>query len=109
MQVLINLLENGIKYSPDDTPVELQLKKKGEWAEFIVMDLGNGISNEEFPYLFSGNKPSGTKSSDSARGLGIGLSICKTIVNAHGGELTAKNRDDKGAVFRLTLPLKGSE
>lgn len=109
VQVLINLLENGIKYSPDNTPVELHLKKNGEWAEFYVMDQGNGISNEEFPYLFSGNKPSGTKSSDSARGLGIGLSICKTIVNAHGGELTAKNRDDKGAVFRLTLPLKGSE
>lgn len=109
VQVLINLLENGIKYSPEDTPVELHLKRNGDWAEFMVMDRGKGISQEEFPYLFTGNKPAEHRSSDSARGLGIGLSICKTIINAHGGELMAENREGKGAVFRLTLPLKGSE
>lgn len=108
-QVLINLLENAIKYSPSDTPVEIRLEKTGDWARFEVLDRGKGISDEDLPYLLISHKPTENKSPDSSRGMGIGLSICKTIVKAHGGKLEAENRKEGGAVFRFTLPLKGSE
>lgn len=109
VQVLINLLENAIKYSPGDSPVEIHLEKDGKWARFEVLDHGKGISSEDFPYLFTGYKPGENRSVDSSRGMGIGLSICKTIIKAHKGELEAENRKDGGAVFRFTLPLKGCE
>ncbi|WP_330362231.1 ATP-binding protein [Lacrimispora saccharolytica] len=109
VQVLINLLENAIKYSPEDSPVEVRLDREGTWARFQVLDRGRGIPNEDFPYLFTGYKPGESKSADSSRGMGIGLTICKTIINAHQGSLEAENRKDGGTVFRFALPLKGSE
>ena len=109
VQVLINLLENAIKYSPGDSPVEVHLDKTGEWVRFEVLDRGKGISDEDFPYLLTSDKPAENKSPDSSRGMGIGLSICKTIIKAHSGELKAENRKGGGAVFSFTLPLKGSE
>lgn len=108
-QVLINLLENAIKHSPCDSPVELYLKKKGEWAVFEVTDHGKGISDEDFPYLFTSYVPNKSKSPDSSRGMGIGLSICMTIIKAHNGKMEAQNKKEGGAVFRFLLPLKGSD
>lgn len=104
-QVLINLLENAIKYSPSTAPVEVHLKKRGDSAQFEVLDHGKGIADEDFPYLFTSYVPNGVKSPDSSRGMGIGLSICMTIVKAHNGQMEAENRKEGGAVFRLTLPL----
>lgn len=109
VQVLINLLENAIKYSSSDSAVEIHLDKKENLARFEVLDRGKGISNEDFPYLFTGDQPSKIISADSSRGMGIGLSICKTIIQAHHGTLVAEKRAGGGAVFRFTLPLKGSE
>ncbi len=109
VQVLINLLENAIKYSPSDSPVEIRLEKTGDWARFEVLDHGKGISDEDLPYLLTSYKPTENKSPDSSRGMGIGLSICKTIIKAHNGKLEAENRKERGAVFHFTLPLKGSE
>lgn len=107
-QVLINLLENAIKYSPGCSPVEVHLERNGDLAQFEVLDRGRGISEEDFPHLLTGNKLIQNKSPDSYRGMGIGLSICKTIVKAHNGKLEAENRKEGGAIFRFTLPLKGS-
>lgn len=109
VQVLINLLENAIKHSPGNLPVEVYLKRNGEWAQFEVLDHGKGIEDEDFPYLFTGYTPNGNKSPDSSRGMGIGLSICMTIIKAHNGKMEAENRKEGGAVFRFALPLKGSE
>lgn len=109
MQVLMNLLENAIKYSPAGSPVEIRLEKSGDTARFEVLDHGKGIPDEDFPFLLTGHKPIGNESSDSSRGVGIGLSICKTILKAHNGNLEAENRKEGGAVFRFTLPLEGSE
>ncbi|WP_077611338.1 sensor histidine kinase [Clostridium sp. Marseille-P2415] len=108
-QVLINLLENAIKHSPMDSPVEIFLKKSGENAVFEVLDHGRGIADEDFPYLFTSYVPNGNKSSDSSRGMGIGLSICMTIIKAHNGTMEAYNRKEGGAVFQFSLPLEGSE
>jgi len=109
VQVLINLLENAIKYSPGDSPIEVHLKKNGEWAQFEVLDRGRGISEDDLPRLFTSYALNANKSPDSSRGMGVGLSICMTIIKAHNGKIEAANRKDGGAAFRFALPIKGSE
>lgn len=105
-QVIINLLENSIQHSGSEAPTELEITADGENAVFTVRDRGRGISQEELPFLFEGDRPGQGKKSDSSRGMGIGLSICKSIVRAHGGTITALNGETGGAVFTFTLPLK---
>lgn len=108
-QVLINLLENAIKHSPLDSEIEVNVKKNELVAVFEVIDNGPGIAEEDFPYLFKSYVPNGKRSSDSSRGMGIGLSICMSIIKAHGGKMEAVNKNSGGAVFRFTLPLEGNE
>lgn len=108
-QVLINLLENAIKHSPNESLIEVYLKKNGAYAIFEVLDEGSGISKEDFPYLFESYMPNSTKSPDSSRGMGIGLSICMSIIKAHSGKMEAENRKEGGAIFRFTLPLEKSD
>ncbi len=105
-QVIINLLENAIKYSPDDSIIAVEVKKSGHEAVFAVSDQGKGISDQDFPYLFETYVPDGKRSSDSSRGMGIGLSICHSIVKAHQGKMEAQNKEQGGAVFRFSLPLQ---
>jgi two-component system sensor histidine kinase KdpD len=104
-QVLINLLENAVKFSPESVPIEVSLRKEGSSAVFVVADHGKGIPQEELSTLFSGMRHE-EPSADSSRGMGIGLSICKTIVTAHGGQIGVENLPSGGAVFRFTLPLE---
>ena len=104
-QVIINLVENAIKHSGNDSATDVTLKKEGSNAVFEVKDYGEGIAKQDFPYLFESYVPNGKKSSDSSRGMGIGLSICKSIIKAHHGKIEAANHKEGGAVFRFTLPL----
>lgn len=104
-QVIINLLENAIKHSKEDSPVEINLKEQGSRAVFEVLDNGWGIPEEDIPYLFESYVPDGNKASDSSRGMGIGLSICMSIIKAHQGRMEAENRSSRGAAFRFYLPL----
>jgi two-component system sensor histidine kinase KdpD len=106
-QVLINLVENAIKHSPADSAVEVEVKLDQQNALFEVRDSGKGIAAEDFPYLFESYVPNGSRSADSSRGMGVGLSICASIVKAHGGKLEAANRGEGGAVFLFRLPLEG--
>lgn len=108
-QVLINLLENAIKHSPEDSTIEVEVKKSGHYAVFEVIDNGVGIAEQDFPYLFESYIPNGKRSSDSSRGMGIGLSICMSIIKAHHGKMEAANKKEGGAVFQFALPLEGSE
>jgi two-component system, OmpR family, sensor histidine kinase KdpD len=105
-QVLINLVENAVKHSSNDSMLDVTVKKEGEWAIFEVGDQGDGIPEEDLPYLFESYVPDGGRSPDSARGMGIGLSICMSIIKAHHGQLEAENKKDGGAVFRFKLPLE---
>lgn len=105
-QVLINLLENAIKHSPENSAVEVEVKLDHQNALFEVRDNGEGITEEDFPYLFESYVPNGKRSADSSRGMGIGLSICRSIIKAHGGKLEAANRNEGGAVFLFKLPLE---
>lgn len=104
-QVLLNLLENAVKHSPENATIEVHVKKNENHAVFEVIDSGKGISEQDFPYLFESYLPNGKRSPDSLRGMGIGLSICMSIVKAHHGKMEAVNKQEGGAVFRFTLPL----
>jgi two-component system sensor histidine kinase KdpD len=108
-QVLINLLENAIKHTPENTAVEVNVRKSGKWAVFDVIDNGEGIPAEDLPHLFESYSRNGMASPDSSRGMGIGLSICMSIIKAHHGKMEAMNKPEGGAIFRFSLPLSESE
>ncbi len=108
-QVIINLLENAFKHSAKESLIELTVTKDDENAIFEVSDNGKGIAPDELPTLFDGYSSGKNKNPDSSRGMGIGLSICRSIIQAHGGKIEAENKIGGGANFRFTLPIKGSE
>ncbi|HLY28361.1 MAG TPA: DUF4118 domain-containing protein [Aggregatilineales bacterium] len=101
-QVLLNLLDNAIKYTPEDSPIQLSARAQDHAVLVEVADHGPGLpaGNEErvFDKFFRG-RPT------SAGGVGLGLTICRGIVEAHGGRIWAENRPEGGTLFRFTLPL----
>lgn len=103
-QVLINLLENAVYHGDGAKPIELTVTVAGSYARFSIRDQGNGIDESILPILFDGYTPIPNQCSDAHKGMGIGLSICKTIINAHHGDLYARNHDN-GAEFIFTLPI----
>ena len=109
-QVLSNLLENAALHAEGAENVRVTLRVEGDGAVFEVADDGAGIPEARLKTLFD---PSAAQPSDSAahsrNNMGIGLSVCRTIVMAHGGTLSARNRRGGGACFRFTLPMKEEE
>ncbi len=103
-QVLINLFDNAVKFSPKHSLVEIKVYEESEDVIFEVIDNGKGISEEILPYIFDRFFTNGSKVSDSRRGVGLGLAICKSIVELHGGKITAHNRKEGGAVFKFNIP-----
>ncbi|HEU5097447.1 MAG TPA: DUF4118 domain-containing protein, partial [Roseiflexaceae bacterium] len=103
-QVLINLLENAIKYTPPGSPIEISAIGAGAVVTVTVSDRGPGIAPGDQQRIFEKfyRGPSGTG------GVGLGLTICRGIVEAHGGRIWAENRPDGGAAFHFTLPLEGT-
>lgn len=106
-QVLINLLENAITHSGSTKPVELNITEQADKVTFEVKDYGHGLNESQIDQLFKGGYSS-AGTTDSHRGMGIGLSICKTIIIAHGGDIWAKNHEN-GAIFTFTLPKDTAE
>ena len=104
-QVLINLMENAIRHSHSTQPIECRICTKDNFVCFSVYDFGVDIDPDRLDTIFDGVNPRENRSGDAAKGMGIGLSICKTIVTAHGGTIEARNHEN-GAVFSFTLPLK---
>ena len=106
-QVLINLMENAALHGGSTTRIELHLRREGDSALFEVADNGEGIAPDVLPLLFTGAvSSSADESADGKRNMGIGLSVCMTIVQAHGGTMAAQNRALGGALFQFTLPLE---
>ncbi|MDY4976897.1 MAG: DUF4118 domain-containing protein [Clostridia bacterium] len=99
-QVLINLMENVIRHSGKPDRIGLTIREEKPWAVFEVEDWGKGIPQDgQLPEI------SGLPG-DTVRDPGIGLRVCMTIVQAHGGQMTAFNKPEGGAVFRFTLPVE---
>lgn len=106
-QVIINLLENAVLHGEGATHIELVVSLGAGEAVFEVIDNGKGIDKELLPKLFSGkSRQSGEEGGDRKRSMGIGLSVCSTIVYAHGGRMTARNLPEGGAAVGFWLPLE---
>lgn len=106
MQVLINLLDNAVKHCTPDQEICVTVEQSGDDAVFKVSDRGEGIAAVDLPNLFQTFYTSQTKTADAKKGIGLGLSICESIVKAHGGSMEARNRiGGSGAEFMFTLPL----
>jgi two-component system sensor histidine kinase KdpD len=103
-QVIINLLENAVYHSNSTEPINLIVSVKDGYASFEVSDQGVGLPADRISTLFDGYTSLPNSSYDSHKGMGIGLSICKTIVVAHNGSIFVSNKEH-GAVFTFTLPL----
>lgn len=111
-QVLINLLENVVHHAHSATEIVVELRREGDNAVFEVADNGAGIKKEILPYLFTegfyyGDEDGG----DKRRNMGIGLSVCQTIVKIHGGTMTVRNREkpEHGAIFAFLIPIVNTE
>jgi two-component system sensor histidine kinase KdpD len=102
-QVLMNLLDNAAKYSPSDTPISLKARTKEDALLIELADRGRGIPPGEEEKIFE----KFAHGSNTGGGIGLGLTICRAIVNAHGGRIWAENRSGGGAVFKFTLPIEG--
>jgi two-component system sensor histidine kinase KdpD len=107
-QVLVNLLENALRYSQEGTALEILARAEEEGVIIEVADRGSGLARGEeeqiFEKLFRGSASALT----SERGVGLGLAIARAIVDAHGGHIWAENRNGGGAVFSFFLPVEGS-
>ncbi|HBC96427.1 MAG TPA: two-component sensor histidine kinase [Clostridium sp.] len=105
-QVLINLIDNAAKFSPKGSLIQVKAYGKDNDVFFEVIDDGIGIDDKILPYIFDRFFTNGSKISDSRRGVGLGLAICKSIVEAHGGKIAAFNRKNGGSIFRFNIPGK---
>ena len=110
-QLLDNLLDNGLKYSPADTLVALHAKCENEFLVLTVSDRGPGIATswqeKVFEVFQRGELPPSTSNSDVDRGAGVGLAVCRAIARAHHGELLLRARGEGGCLFECRLPIAG--
>lgn len=104
VQVLVNLIENAIKYTPAGSYIIISTKKENKKVIVKVKDNGPGIPDEAKPHIFDMFYSSAASSSDSRKSLGLGLCLCKSIINAHNGELSVQDNKPHGTIFTFTLP-----
>jgi two-component system sensor histidine kinase KdpD len=105
--VLHNLLDNALKYSPAPSRVELRGFVEGGHLTFEVLDRGSGLPPGEEERVFERFYRAPALRESAVPGVGVGLSVCRGLVEAHGGSITGHNREGGGAVFRVTLPMRG--
>ena len=105
-QVFINLVENAVKYTPPGTPIEISATAVEGAVRVDVSDRGPGLPPGEETRIFE--KFYRAPGATSTSGVGLGLTICRGIITAHGGRIWAENRPGGGAVFHFTLPFAGA-
>ncbi len=110
-QVVTNLLENAVRYTPANTPIEISAQVTHGQIEVSIADHGPGIPPYELTRIFDKfYRISGTtRKNTSIMGTGLGLAVCRGLIEAHGGRIWAENRPEGGAVFRFTLPMSDAE
>ncbi len=102
-RVMDNLLSNAIKFSEPNTKISVILESDKNWVFFRVADEGPGIPENEFDMLFGSFSKTSVKPTGGETSTGLGLNICKTVMQAHGGDIYAENLPEKGAQFSVQL------
>ena len=108
-QVLMNLLENAVFHAQGMRNLWLRVDLNGRYAVFSVTDDGCGIPQERMDHLFTGLLNSEAPADSARSNMGIGLSVCRTIIKAHGGEMKAGNRPEGGAEFTFALEMEDND
>ena len=106
VQVITNLVDNAVKYTPPGSSVTVTARRAGNLAEVQVADTGGGIPDEEKAKLFEKFYCGNHKIADHRRSLGLGLYLCKVIIEAHGGTIGVTDNQPRGSIFSFTLPLE---
>lgn len=109
VQVIINIVDNAMKYTPSGGDIVISTKKEGKYVHVQIADQGSGISDVDKSHIFEMFYTASGKITDSRRSLGLGLSLCKSIITAHGGQITVYDNHPKGAVFDFTVPTEEVE
>ena len=104
-QVVYNVIDNAIKYTPRGGEVSVEVSRSGKRALISVHDTGIGIPQEDLPHIFDRFYRVDKARSRETGGTGLGLSIVKQIVLLHGGDITAQSEESKGSTFIIELPL----
>lgn len=104
VQVIINIVDNALKYTPKGSEIQISTHKKDDTVIVKIADNGPGIPDSLKPRVFDMFYTGANHIADSRRSLGLGLSLCKSIVHAHGGEITVTDNIPKGTIFTFTLP-----
>ena len=107
-QVFVNLLENAAKYTPPGSPIDVVARAAHGAIAIEVADRGPGIATGDPSRLFDKFVRGPNTGSTGSTGAGLGLAICRGVIGAHGGTISAANRQGGGAVFRMTLPIIGT-
>ena len=104
VQVLINILDNAMKYTPPGSDIEIGWKQEGKLIYISVADNGPGIPDQAKPHIFDMFYSASNQIADSRRSMGLGLALCKSIVNAHGGEIVVSDYKPHGSIFTFSVP-----
>lgn len=104
VQVVINLVDNAVKYAPAGSRIDIRTEKEDGMVKVSVSDRGPGVPDDQKEKVFDMFYSGANKIADSRRSLGLGLSLCRSIVNAHGGAVWVSDHEPEGAVFTFTLP-----
>ena len=104
VQVIINIVDNAIKYTPKGSEIEIFTEKRESRVVVSIGDNGPGIPDEMKKQVFDMFYSGANEIADSRRSLGLGLSLCKSIISAHGGEISVSDNRPQGTLFTFTLP-----
>lgn len=104
VQVVINLVDNAVKYTPEGAQIRIHTGKKDGMVVVSVSDTGPGIPDEQKSKVFDMFYTETNRAADGRRSLGLGLGLCRSIIRAHGGEIWVSDNKPQGAVFTFTLP-----
>ena len=104
VQVVINIVDNAVKYTPAGSHIRIETEKAGAWVVVRIADDGPGISDEAKAQVFDMFYSGANRVADSRRSLGLGLFLCKSIVTAHGGTISVRDNQPHGTIFEFTLP-----
>ena len=105
-QVLVNLFDNAVEHGETTTEITIEISESDNVLHMLISDNGSGIPEGVFPHLFDGQASCYNSHADDRRNMGIGLCVCQSIIRAHGGAITARNNENGGACFEITMPAK---